>query len=244
MLQFQPEQSTIISSLLRPAFTGFTTSEVGDCRKLEVVQDYCKDHEIEYKKLVILEQIHSVNVKRPDSQHVGVVEQLDECDGAVTNEKNVLLTIRTADCVPVLYYDPVAQVIGASHQGWRGTVKNMVQHMIVQMEELGAHRADTLMAIGPAIGMCCYTVDSDRYVLFMEEMERFEKLIFKPHGDTFHLNLLRLNYELAIENGIASDHIDTFPYCTSCDATRFFSYRRHKQTAESFGEMMGYIMMR
>lgn len=244
MMEYQKEQSIISSSQLLPAYAGFTTCEAGDCRKLQVVQDFLKEREIEYRKLVILEQIHSVNVRQTDAHHLGLVEQIEESDGVVCTEKNVILTVRTADCVPVLYYDPQAHVIGASHQGWRGSAKNMIKHMVDAMVERGAHRADIRMAIGPAIGMCCYTVDTDRYVLFMEEMERHEKHIFKPHGEGFHLNLLRLNYELAIENGIGANHIDYFPFCTSCDASRFFSYRRHKKTGEAFGEMMGYIMMK
>ena len=243
-MQYQKEEGTLSSTLLRPALAGFTTVAVGDCRKLETIQAYLKDQEIPYTKLVILEQIHSINIHTTNPLHVGVVEPLDECDGVVTAEKGVVLTIRTADCVPIMYYDPVAGVIGASHQGWRGTAKNMVKHMIAQMVAQGAHPENILIAIGPAIGMCCYTVDSDRYVLFMEEMERFEKLIFKPHGDEFHLNLLRLNYELALENGISPTHIDWAPTCTSCDSKRFFSYRRHKKTGEPFAEMMGYIVMK
>ena len=146
--------------------------------------------------------------------------------------------------MPVLFHDPIAGVIGASHNGWRGSEKNIMQRMILKMESLGAHVADIRIALGPSIGECCYTVDMDRYVLFMEEMERFEKRIFRPHGGGFHLNLTRLNYELALEGGIQEHHIDFFPFCTFCDAKRFFSYRRqYKKNPDKFGEMMGFIML-
>lgn len=242
-MNYNRESEIFESGMLRPATGGFTSRHAGDVRKIQTIKDFLLNEDIQYKKLVVLEQIHSVNVGSTNSDHVGEVEQIAECDGVVTKETGVCLTVRSADCVPILFYDPVAGVIGASHQGWRGTVKNMVGRMILAIEKMGGTRQNTLMAVGPAIGMCCYTIDRDRYVLFMEEMERFEKLIIRPHGDTYYLNLLRLNYELAREAGIASDHIDFSPFCTSCDKDRFFSFRRHKTTGEPFGEMMGYIML-
>lgn len=240
-MNYNRETEIIESALLRPAVSGFTTRSAGDVRKIQTIKDFFKEEDILCKKLVVLEQIHSVNVGTTNPEHVGEVEQIAECDGVVTKESGVCLTVRSADCVPILFYDPVAGIIGASHQGWRGTVKNMVGRMILAIEKMGGSRQNTLMAIGPAIGMCCYTIDRDRYVLFMEEMERFEHLIIRPHGDSYQLNLLRLNFELAREVGVAGDHIDFSPFCTSCDKDRFFSFRRHKATGEPFGEMMGYI---
>lgn len=242
-MHYNREIEIVESKLLRPATAGFTSRAAGDVRKIQTIKDFLKEEDITYKKLVVLEQIHSINVGSTYQDHIGEVEQIPECDGVITKELGVCLTVRSADCVPIVFYDPIAGVIGASHQGWRGSVKNMVGRMILAIEKMGGRRQDILMAIGPAIGMCCYTIDRDRYVLFMEEMERFERLIIRPHGDSYHLNLLRLNYELAREVGITHDHIDFAPYCTSCDKDRFYSFRRHKATGESFGEMMGYIML-
>lgn len=244
MFQNNVEQNSIASSVLMLGSAGFTTSSAGDMRKIQTTKNFFTENEIHPRKIVILEQIHSVNMSIPDPLHLGDVEVLEESDGVVTQETGVALTIHVADCVPILFHDPVAKIIGASHNGWRGSVKNLMQAMIRKMECMGAHAANIRIALGPGIGECCYTVDMDRYILFMEEMERFEKYIFKPHGSGFRLNLLRLNYELALENGIQKSHFDYFPYCTSCDAKRFYSYRRqYKKHPEQFGEMMGYIML-
>lgn len=244
MFQNYRDSNTITPSSFSLCISGFTTRAVGDMRKIQVLRDFFEDRDIHPRKVVILEQIHSINVSTPDPLHLGDVEILEESDGVVTDEKGVALAIRTADCVPVLFFDPLAGVIGASHNGWRGSEKNMVKTMITKMETVGAHAINIRVALGPAIGECCYTVDTDRYVLFMEQMERFEKHIFRPYGEGFRLNLMRLNYELALENGIQKSHIDFFPFCTSCDEKRFYSYRRqHKKHPEQFGEMMGYIMM-
>ena len=244
MFTYYPEQNSISSSLLSSIVSGFTTRDSGDMRKIQTVKDFFKENEITPRKIVLLEQIHSINVSVPDTLHLGDVEILEESDGVITKEKGVAISVHTADCVPILFYDPVEYIIGASHHGWRGSVKNMVKNMVTKMISLGSNPVNILMSIGPAIGMCCYTVDMDRYILFMEEMERFEKHILKPHGGEFFLNLARLNYELALEAGLPRRNIDYFPFCTSCDGKRFYSYRRQykKQPAE-FGEMMGYIMM-
>jgi YfiH family protein len=242
-MNYNREVEIIEAGLLRPTISGFTVRSAGDVRKIQTIKDFLREQEIEYRKLVVMEQIHSVNIGKTSPDHVGEVEQIVECDGVISKEKGACLTVRVADCVPILFYDPVAELIGASHQGWRGTVKNMVGKMVDALSQAGSRRENILIAIGPSIGMCCYTIDQDRYVLFMEEMERFESRILKPHGDAHHLNLLRLNYELALEAGIEREHIDYFPYCTSCDRERFFSFRRHKATGEPFGEMMGFIML-
>jgi YfiH family protein len=244
MYQHDREQNIISSTLFSLSTSGFSTIEGGDMRKIQVLEHFFQERDISPRKIVLLEQIHSINVALPDPLHLGDVEILEEADGVVTKEKGALLAVRVADCVPVLYYDPVAEVIGAAHIGWRGSEKNMMKAMIAHMESLGAHAVNIRIALGPAIGDCCYTVDTDRYVLFMEHMERFEKQIFRPYGGGFHLNLTRLNYELALENGIQKSHMEIFPFCTSCDSKRFFSYRRqYKKHPEQFGEMMGYIMM-
>lgn len=247
MLIHQEELNTITSTLTtRHSFitAGFTTREAGDCRQIEVIKRHLKANYITPRKIVLLEQIHSSNVSKPDPTHLGDIELLEDSDGVLTKEPGACLVIRVADCVPILYFDPVRRVIGASHNGWRGTEKNLVGEMIQIMQQNGSKNEDIHVIIGPAINACCYDIDLDRYAQFMETMERFNKVAFRPHGEGFHMNLVRLNYELALETGIYKRNIDYFPFCTSCDAKRFYSFRRQYKThPHEFGEMMGYIML-
>lgn len=247
MMQYSGELNCVTSSLTKSyayIVSGFTSRQAGDCRQIEVIKKHLKANYIAPRKIVVLEQIHSSNISKPDPTHLGDIEVLEESDGVLTKETRACLVIRIADCVPILYFDPVKRVIGASHNGWRGTEKNLTGEMIRVMQQNGSRNEDIHVIIGPAINMCCYDIDVDRYAQFMETMERFNKIAFKPHGDMFHLNLARLNYELALETGISREHIDYFPYCTSCDASRFYSYRRQYHThPNEFGEMMGYIML-
>ena len=248
MLRYGREQNVIISSLLSEyssLIAGFSTREAGDCRQIPLLRQHLQTNDIFPRKIVILEQIHSANIAKPDPEHLGDFEKMEESDGILSKEQGACLVVHTADCVPVLYFDPVSGIIGASHNGWMGTLKNLTGEMIHTMIQNGSKAENIRIAIGPAINSCCYDIDLDRYAQFMEKMERFNKIAFRPHGEKFHVNLSRLTYELAREGGIRETHIDHFPFCTFCDKERFFSYRRQFKThPKEFGEMMAYIMLK
>lgn len=248
MITYYHHQNRIASSLIGKypnIVGGFTTRSVGDCRKVHIIKTFLLENEIPCKKISLLEQIHSVNIGITQSDYQGEIEQISEADGILTLEKNVCICVRTADCVPVLYFDPVAGIIGASHQGWRGVLKQMVVKMIDKMKELGSSEKNIHLIIGPYINACCYDMDIDRFILFMEDLERLEKKAFIHFGERYHVNLGRIDYELARETGIPQQQVDFFPFCTYCDSQRFFSYRRYKQAKDNeFGEMMAYIMMK
>ena len=238
--------SSSFSNLFSGLQFGFTTRKTGDCRKISIIQDYFKLNNISGNKVVLLEQIHSANVYFTNQQiATNNIEQIEECDGVISLEKKVNLVVRTADCLPVVFFSTRMNCIGIAHIGWRGTLKMLMSKMISGMKEVGAKNKDIYIIIGPAINQCCYEVDIDTYSEFMSIMERFNKVAFKTHGEKFRLNLTRLNYELALESGIDKTHIDHFPFCTSCNSDYFFSFRRdYKTSPHLFGEMMGYVTIK
>ncbi|HUX79949.1 MAG TPA: peptidoglycan editing factor PgeF [Alphaproteobacteria bacterium] len=121
--------------------------------------------------LVTLKQIHSNKVLR-------VFELWDdkpEGDGLVTNIKGIALGILTADCGPVLFYDPVANVIGACHAGWRGAVGGILQATLDAMEEIGAQRSRIYATLGP-------TIQQENYEVGPE----FPALITEPYDTLFY----------------------------------------------------------
>ena len=146
-------------------------------------------------------------------------------DGLVTCEKNLLLSIRTADCVPVLLFDKEGRVAAAVHAGWRGTVGGITKNAIAIMEEKGAKRENILAAIGPCIGECCYEVSLDVYNEFVAVSEDY-KAFFKPVGDKFMLDLTKANEFILREAGILESNISTADLCTKCNEADFFSHRR------------------
>lgn len=223
--------------------SGFATREAGDGRNIETALSFLRISQVIFRKLVVAGQIHSANVALYESSDHKLVDSIEDTDGIVTREKEVALAVRTADCVPLLYSDTEAGVIGVSHNGWRGTLKNISKNMLDTMERAGARRDRIKVALGPGIGACCYDVDEDRYFQFMEEYET-DFGAFSLRGGKKHLNLTKLNWEILKRDGVKPENIDFFPFCTSCNRNRFYSFRRdYKMHRDKFGEMLSYIVL-
>lgn len=147
-----------------------------------------------------------------------------EFDGLVCDRKGPVLGAFAADCIPILFADPVARVCGAAHAGWRGTVNAVARNVIARMAELGATPEDVHVALGPSIGSCCFEVGPEVVAEFRAAFGELPGLVVagprKEHID------LRVATRAVLERaGVRAEHIDDRPPCTRCDE-RFFSYRR------------------
>lgn len=243
MILFDSTLSTFYSTLINDSNfqSGFGTKMLGDARHTATIIDFFGKNNIRYKNLVTLEQIHSANVEIYSTNNPNEPTRIEETDGVVTKTTGAILTVQTADCVPIIFADKLNKIIGISHQGWRGSIKRLQQKMILEMEKLGAKKGNIKAAIGPTIGECCYNIDQERYHSFLEEFDGYSEKIFQVRAGKRYLNLSLLNFLLLKEIGVSEKNIDYFPFCTSCDRTRFFSFRRdrHKES----GEMLSYIEM-
>jgi len=127
--------------------------------------------------LVLSDQIHETVIRRVDKTDCGkgVIRQSDlvGVDGLITNDKQVVLMIFFADCIPLFFYDPVRQAIGASHSGWRGTVMRMGARTVEAMQrEFESAPEDIYAVIGPSICQDCYEVSEDVIEAFRKEFPR------------------------------------------------------------------------
>ena len=102
------------------------------------------------------EQVHSSNVICIDKPGT-----YNNTDGLITNNPNVLLTLKVADCVPIYLYANKSKIIGLVHAGWRGTIGGIISNSIEKMIQLGADKKEINIFLGPSIGFCCYKVDND-----------------------------------------------------------------------------------
>lgn len=227
-------------------FAGFGTKDLGDGRNSENIIYFLKKNQLNFSKIIIPRQIHSTNIfVYEKNNNPFLIEKIDDTDGLITKEKNVVLTVVTADCVPLIFIDEKNKIIGISHQGWRGSVKRMSQKMIEKMIKEGSKIEDIKVLIGPSIGQCCYDVDESRYFEFRAEFDGFSDKIFKYKKGRYHLNLSLLNYLLLVERGVKKENIDFFPFCTKCDKNRFFSFRRYKEKkGDEYGEMVSMVMIK
>jgi len=150
-------------------------------------------------------------------------------DALVTNQPGLVVSIRTADCYPILLADARNRAVAAIHAGWRGTAAQIVLKTLEKMEaEFGTEPRDVVAAIGPGIGVRCYEVGED---------------VSRQFGFTgkTHLDLGSENRKQLESAGVPAQNIEALGVCTFCDAERFFSYRREKEKA---GRMTSFIMLR
>jgi len=168
-----------------------------------------------------LKQIHSAKCLR-----AGEPGMAGEGDALITNQPDLAVSIRTADCLPILVADVRHGAIAAIHAGWRGTAARIVGETLTRMHaEFDTDPRDVYAAIGPGIGGCCFEVGDD------------VALVFGRSG-AGRIDLAELNRTQLLELGIPEGQIELLALCTFCDADRFHSYRRDKERA---GRMISYI---
>ena len=145
-------------------------------------------------------------------------------DGLITNEKGVALTIFSADCTPVLFYDPVKGAIGGAHVGWRGTASGIVKNVVEAMgRAYGSEPKDIVAAIGPCIGKCCFETDHDVPDAMVRALGHEAEAAITQKGEKFLVDLKELNAMWLRACGV--QRIEICGDCTHCQPERFWSHR-------------------
>ena len=155
-------------------------------------------------------------------------------DVLMTNQSGVLLTIRTADCVPVLVHDPLGRVVAAVHAGWRGAVAGIVPKTLALMRHrFGSEPASLQVGIGPSVGPCCYEVDEPVLARLREGFAEWRLVVRETGRSRAMLDLRELVRHQALAAGVESDSIRTVRVCTACHPDLFYSYRRDGVVGET-----------
>jgi YfiH family protein len=171
--------------------------------------------------MAAMKQIHSARCLMADADGC-----LGEADALTTRRPGLAVSVRTADCFPILLADREHRVIAAVHAGWRGTADEIVGRTIDTMRaQFDTTPGQIVAAIGPGIGACCYYVG--------EEVARRFGL-----NHAGRIDLAAANRAQMVAAGVPAGQIDTLNLCTFCDPARFDSYRRDKDRA---GRMISYI---
>ena len=178
--------------------------------------------------LATLYQVHSadvVEVSAPWSQ-----EERPKADALVTRTPGLGLGILTADCVPVLFADPQAGVVGAAHAGWKGALSGVVEATVAAMERLGAARADISAAIGPCIRQASYEVGPELRQAFIDADEASAGFFTASKRDGhFMFDLAGFVSRALADAGVKGEDVGIDTYA---DEERFFSYRRTTHKGE------------
>jgi YfiH family protein len=191
-------------------------------------------------RVVTADQVHGENIVRVDDLNFRDVPTM-HADALITDVPGIAVGVETADCVPVLLFDPVKPAVAAVHAGWKSTVKKIVQKAVHRMhEEFGSEPARMIAAIGPAIGPECYEVD-ERVMERVRESFSFWREVSTPRGtDHWSLDLVKANKLELLQIGLAEQHVHTLGLCTSCRRDLFYSFRAEGKT----GRMLSVIMIK
>jgi YfiH family protein len=208
-------------------------------------------------RTVALRQIHSDIVHVVSAAQAPQGEQALQGDALITREPGVLLTIQTADCIPILLADTRQRSVAAIHSGWRGTAQRIAEKTLGRMRmEFGTRPQDVLAALGPGIGGCCYEVGHEVVKEFTAKFPNAREwftgpfdtlengdndpnwlpwLTMRPPGHAppaprARLDLIAANRAILAGAGIAPENIFSSGFCTACRGDLFFSYRREHST--------------
>ena len=177
--------------------------------------------------IVSVKQVHGTDALVVDQPPQDGMTFPGGWDALMTNQPGVLLTIRTADCVPVLFHDPRRRVVSAVHAGWRGAVAGIIPKTLALMQthfrsDIGGIR----MVIGPSAGPCCYEVDGPVLKPLQDGYPYWRRVVRDTEQGKAMLDLKELVRRQARSAGVKSTSIWMVGVCTICHRWLFYSYRR------------------
>jgi YfiH family protein len=191
-------------------------------------------------RVATVNQVHGENIVRVDELNIDRSRSI-HADALMTDVPGLAVGVETADCVPVLLFDPARPAVAAVHAGWRSTVKKIVQKAVNRMhEEFRSDPSKLIAAIGPAICGKCYEVD-EPVIGPVQEAFSFWRDVAVPRGvDRWSLDLVKANRHELLQIGLAAKNIHVAGMCTSCRKDLFYSYRAEGKT----GRMLSVIMLK
>lgn len=207
-------------------------------------QQFLQGLDLKLVNLVAGIQTHGVQVQVITRELAGagawnIESAIPDTDAFVTKETGVVLSIYTADCLPIFIYDPITPAIGLVHAGWRGTINGITVKAIQTMiNNYGTNPTQCLVTIGPAIGVDCFTVQAEVAEQFATI---YPEVVVTDNQSGYRVDLNKFN-QWQLENlGIPKEHIIQSGLCTSCLIDDFYSFRAARGIA---GRMMGVISLR
>lgn len=205
---------------------------------------FCAATGTDADSIVMTNQVHGREVKavtRADVKPDLLAPTPFEADGLATNVPGVTLCIFSADCIPVLLFDPVKRAVAAAHAGWRGTAAAIAAAAVETLtREYGSDPADIRGAIGPGIGPCCFETDGDVPAAMTAALGALAEPFMARTGEKWNVDLKAINAAILARSGLLPAHIDVSRDCTCCQHDRFWS---HRYTKGERGSQAAVIML-
>lgn len=181
-------------------------------------------------KIIIPYQTHGTEIREIDETFFELNSEQKEAflngvDALITKLPSICISITTADCVPILFFDPVKKVIAAAHAGWRGTCGKIVEKTIhTFIEEFDCNPSDILVTIGPSISAEVYEVGKELVECFENAGFDISEIV-STKNESIYLDLWKANQQLLMKNGILQENIEIAGICTYTEHEKFFSAR-------------------
>ncbi len=210
-------------------------------------KNICESIGCNYKNVIRANQDHTDEVKiitekTTKEPELKLTKEIVE-DGLITNKKNIVLSTTNADCILLMFFDPVKKVIANTHSGWKGTVQRISVKTIRKMkEQFGCEPKDIICCISPSIRKCHFEVDEDVKDIFLNEFKNLEgnnfmndivsieKIIEKnPQKNKWNIDTVLINKILMKEEGLKPENIIDSGICSMCNSDIIHSYRVEKE---------------
>lgn len=206
---------------------------------LKDYKDLCDSIGITYEGIIKPYQKHTKNIKivsqkidknNPEFE----TKEYDETDGLITKNKNIALATTNADCILLLFFDPVKKVIANVHSGWKGTLQRISVETVNKMkQEFECNPQDIICCICPSIRKCHFKVHVDVQELFYNEfkgLEEINELIVKvPDEDRWAIDTVEINKIILKQVGLKEENIIDCGICSVCNSDLIHSFRVEKE---------------
>lgn len=208
-------------------------------KAIEDYENLCQVIESKSEHLIKTNQEHTdevktvkekINLNKPDFN----LEQYAKTDGLITNKKDMLLATTNADCILLLFFDPVKKVIANTHSGWRGTLQRIGVKTVKKMQkEFNCCPEDIICCICPSIRKCHFEVEKevrDSFEKEFQDMEEINEIIEETIPEQkWNIDTVKINQILLQREGLKPENIIDSGICSVCNADNIHSYRVEKQ---------------
>lgn len=199
--------------------------------------DLCNALETNYIDVVKPNQAHTKNVKKVE-KHIKINEpdfnlkEYDLIDGLITNKPNTLLATTNADCILLMFFDPIKKAIANIHSGWKGTLQRISVETVEKMrKEYGSNSKDIICCICPSIRKCHFEVEKDVQTLFENEFKdlKLDEIIERKSENKWLIDTVKINEEILQKAGLKKENIVDCGICSVCNSDLIHSYRVEKE---------------
>ena len=206
----------------------------------KAMQDYkklCSAINVDYKNIVKTNQEHTDNIaiatKKINQNFPDInLDEYSRTDGIITQKENLVLSTTNADCILILFFDPVTKTIANIHSGWKGTLQRISIKTVKKMvKEFECKPEDIICCICPSIRKCHFEVEKDVQTLFENEFKdlKLDEIIERKSENKWLIDTVKINEEILQKAGLKKENIIDCGICSVCNSDLIHSYRVEKE---------------